>query len=290
MIRLPSSFVVTGAHRGRGSETRNDRRVRRRHGLHAPRMVLERAPTGPEIRTQVQRLRESGVNVSVPPTVELVRVSSHRRGHSIELVPTTAGVAARAAKRALDLLGAAVGLVVIAPFALVIAATVKLDSPGPVLFRQRRIGRDGRRFGVIKFRTMVVDAEGRRPALLAHSRDPGWLHLDHDPRVTRIGRLLRRSSLDELPQLWNVLRGDMSLVGPRPLIEDEGAGVPEWAQARTEVRPGLTGPWQVMGRTKLSFEEMLVLDWAYAVTHSFWGDVRLLALTVPALLGGRGAN
>jgi lipopolysaccharide/colanic/teichoic acid biosynthesis glycosyltransferase len=129
-----------------------------------------------------------------------------------------------------------------------------------------------------------------RAALLARSRDPNWLHLDDDPRVTRVGRLLRRSSLDELPQLWNVLRGQMSLVGPRPLVEVEYAQAPLWAHPRSDVDPGITGIWQVSGRTTIPFEDMLRLDSLYVITWSLGRDLWILLRTVPAVLSARGAN
>jgi len=167
---------------------------------------------------------------------------------------------------------------------------IKLDSPGPVLFTQVRVGRERRRFRLLKFRTMVVDAESRQEELRARSRDPNWLLLDHDPRVTRVGRLLRLSSLDEFPQLVNVLRGEMSLVGPRPLIESEDALLEWWARSRIDLTPGLTGLWQVLGRTSIPFEEMLKLDYLYVTNWSLWNDFRLMLRTLPAVLLHRGAN
>jgi lipopolysaccharide/colanic/teichoic acid biosynthesis glycosyltransferase len=193
-------------------------------------------------------------------------------------------------KRILDVFGSALLLVILAPLLAAIAVAIKLSSPGPVLFIQRRIGRDGRPFRLAKFRTMTCGAEALLDELKAASRDPHWLLLDHDPRVTRVGRVLRAASLDELPQLWNVLRGEMSLVGPRPLIETEHRLIADWARQRTRVRPGLTGPWQVGGRTNVSFEEMLTLDVCYVRDWSLRHDVVLLARTVPAVLTGRGAN
>ena len=193
-------------------------------------------------------------------------------------------------KRAFDVVMAALGLVVLAPVLVVIALAVWLSSPGPPLFRQLRAGRFGEPFRMWKFRTMTVGAESARPELLAQSRDPDWLSLENDPRVTRVGRFLRRTSLDELPQLLNVLHGEMSLVGPRPLPLAEHARAPEWSAPRLRVRPGLTGLWQVTGRTRTSFLEMLRIDCRYASRRSFWADLKILVQTVPAVLRGRGAN
>jgi lipopolysaccharide/colanic/teichoic acid biosynthesis glycosyltransferase len=193
-------------------------------------------------------------------------------------------------KRALDIAGAALGLLVLMPLLLALALAVRVSSPGPVIFRQRRAGQGHREFVMWKFRTMVDGADQMRAALTAHLRDDEWLDLPRDPRVTRLGRLLRRTSLDELPQLVNVLRGEMSLVGPRPLPLDEQARIPAWASGRAEVRPGLTGPWQVAGRERIGFIGMLRLDCDYVRERSLWGDLKLLALTLPAVLDGRGAK
>jgi len=173
---------------------------------------------------------------------------------------------------------------------MLIALLIRLDSPGSVLFRQRRVGRNGRPFEMLKFRTMVRDAEGMADGLRHRSNDPHWLLLDEDPRVTRVGRILRRTSLDELPQLWQVLRGQMSLVGPRPLTEEDQCHVPAWGAPRAKVLPGLTGLWQVEGRTRISFEDMIRLDCRYVHNWSLREDLLLLVRTVPALLTGRGAN
>jgi lipopolysaccharide/colanic/teichoic acid biosynthesis glycosyltransferase len=170
------------------------------------------------------------------------------------------------------------------------AVAIKLDSRGPVLFRQERIGRSGGRFALLKLRTMSADAESRRAQLLAQSKDPGWLHLERDPRITRVGKALRHTSIDELPQLWNVLKGDMSLVGPRPLIAEEDSRVDEWARGRLDLTPGITGLWQVLGRTSIPFEEMIRLDYLYVTNWSLWGDVRLILRTLPVVLRRSGAN
>jgi lipopolysaccharide/colanic/teichoic acid biosynthesis glycosyltransferase len=141
-----------------------------------------------------------------------------------------------------------------------------------------------------KFRSMVAAAEPRRTSLLAGSRQEGWLDLEHDPRITRVGNFLRHTSLDELPQLWNVLRGDMSLVGPRPLIAEEDQNVIGWARRRLNLTPGMTGVWQVMGRTNIPFEQMIMLDYLYVANWSLWGDIKLILQTVPVVLTRRGAN
>jgi exopolysaccharide biosynthesis polyprenyl glycosylphosphotransferase len=204
--------------------------------------------------------------------------------------PSVLSRSSRLAKRTLDLAGAGLLSFFALPLLAILAVAIKLDSKGPVFFRQERIGRSGQRFKLLKLRTMMVDAEGQRAALLAQSKDPGWLHLEHDPRITRVGRVLRLASLDELPQLWNVLRGDMSLVGPRPLVAEEDRMVDGWARGRLDLTPGITGLWQVLGRTSIPFEEMVKLDYLYVTNWSLWGDVRLILRTVPAVLRRDGAN
>ena len=193
-------------------------------------------------------------------------------------------------KRSVDIVCSGLLLTLSGPLLLVLGVVVRLDSPGPALFRQPRIGKGGRIFHVLKLRTMVLGAEAQRPALLGRSKDPSWLILDADPRVTRVGRILRRASLDELPQLWNVLKGEMSLVGPRPLIAAEDAKIDGWGRGRLDLTPGITGLWQVLGRTNLPFEEMVRLDYLYVTNWSLWGDIRLMLRTLPAVVGRRGAN
>lgn len=192
-------------------------------------------------------------------------------------------------KRLLDVTVSAALLIVLAPVYAAIAAAIRLDSPGPAIYRQRRRGRGEETLVLCKFRTMTVDADARLDDVLhlnlhAERGDPRMYKIPDDPRVTRVGAVLRRHSLDELPQLWNVLRGEISLVGPRPLMlmEDEHVG-PE-AAARRTVKPGLTGPWQVSGRNDLSFEQMLELDCAYARERSLLGDVRLILRTLPVIV------
>jgi exopolysaccharide biosynthesis polyprenyl glycosylphosphotransferase len=195
------------------------------------------------------------------------------------------------AKRAFDLVLSGAALGALAPALLVIALLVKLDSPGPVLFRQRRVGLHGRAFTLHKFRSMRVGAEAERHLLLARNEMDGPVFkVADDPRVTRVGRLLRRTSLDELPQLWNVLRGEMSLVGPRPPLPDEVRRYERWQRRRLSVKPGLTCTWQVSGRNEVGFRRWMELDLAYIDGWSLWEDVRIVLRTIPAVLLGRGAR
>ena len=195
----------------------------------------------------------------------------------------------RLAKAAVDRLLAAVGLVALAPVLLPVALLVRLDSPGPVLFSQVRIGREGREFRVVKFRTMYVDAELRLAELSNRNQTNGLLFkIADDPRITRIGHLLRRTSIDELPQLLNVLRGDMSLVGPRPLPVKDTDFTGD-VRRRLLVRPGITGLWQVNGRSRLSWEDAVRLDLYYVENWSIALDLAILARTVGAVLRGTGA-
>jgi exopolysaccharide biosynthesis polyprenyl glycosylphosphotransferase len=204
--------------------------------------------------------------------------------------PPVLSRSSRLVKRTLDFVGATLLGLLALPLIILAAVAIKLDTRGPALFRQERIGQGGRRFRLVKLRTMAADAESRRAALAAQSKDPGWLHLEHDPRITRVGRVLRLSSLDEAPQLWNVLKGDMSLVGPRPLVAEEDGRVAEWARGRLDLTPGITGLWQVLGRTSIPFEEMVRLDYLYVTNWSLWGDVRLILRTLPVVLRRSGAN
>jgi exopolysaccharide biosynthesis polyprenyl glycosylphosphotransferase len=191
-------------------------------------------------------------------------------------------------KRAFDLAVAGGTLLVTSPLWLASAVAIKVTSRGPVLFRQRRVGRHGRPFTIHKFRTMVVDAELRREELLALSRGP-LFKLEADPRMTRVGRFLRRWSIDELPQLLNVLRGDMSMVGPRPLVMFDRSELEDWHLQRLEVPPGITGLWQISGRSNLTFDECVQLDTFYIENWSVVYDVFILLQTIPAVLRGKGA-
>jgi len=194
-------------------------------------------------------------------------------------------------KRAIDMSGAGVGLFMLAPVMLAISLAIKATSKGPVFFRQRRAGLGGQPFYIYKFRTMVVDAEAQKAALRKYSEQDGpAFKMAHDPRITRIGKILRETSLDELPQLWNVLRGDMSLVGPRPLPMDESAACDRWQRRRLDVTPGLTCIWQVKGRSRVTFAEWMRMDVNYIRRRTIWHDVKILAETIPAVLLRRGAR
>lgn len=195
--------------------------------------------------------------------------------------PGSDGSLDRLAKRVLDVVGGLAGLILVGPVIGLLALAVRLQDGGPALFHQRRIGRFGRPFTIHKLRTMTVDAEAR-PVVGTKPRN--------DPRITPIGRVLRRLSLDELPQLWNVVRGEMSLVGPRPPLPSEVARYERWQWRRLSVRPGMTGLWQVSGRADLPVERWVELDLEYVDGWSLWVDLRLLARTVPAVISGTGAR
>jgi exopolysaccharide biosynthesis polyprenyl glycosylphosphotransferase len=198
---------------------------------------------------------------------------------------------ARIAKRALDLFVSTGVLVALGPLFLAVALAIKIDSRGPVFFKQTRAGRHGRLFHVLKFRSMYADAEERKREFerVNDLRDGVMFKIHLDPRTTRVGRVLRRYSLDELPQLLNVVRGEMSLVGPRPLIVPETDALAEWQERRLELRPGLTGPWQISGRSDVPFEEMVRFDYQYVAGWSLARDIEILLATVPTVLSGRGA-
>jgi exopolysaccharide biosynthesis polyprenyl glycosylphosphotransferase len=194
-------------------------------------------------------------------------------------------------KRLLDILASATALLLLAPLLAVTAIAVKLTSKGPVLFKQERVGLHGRTFHMLKFRSMVADAELRKSALAAENERSGPVFkMARDPRVTPLGRFIRKYSIDELPQLLNVLRGDMSVVGPRPAVPSEVAQYEAWQRRRLSVRPGLTCVWQVSGRDQVSFGAWMLLDMRYIDHWSLWEDIRLILQTVPVVVTGRGAS
>jgi exopolysaccharide biosynthesis polyprenyl glycosylphosphotransferase len=197
----------------------------------------------------------------------------------------------RTVKRTLDIVISSVLLLMLAPLLFAVAIAIKLTSPGPVLFKQERVGVNKRRFRIFKFRTMVPDAEQLMRSLERKNEVSGPVFkIWSDPRVTPIGRFLRRSSIDELPQLFNVLKGDMSLVGPRPLPARDYVGFNEdWQRRRFSVKPGITCLWQVNGRSRIPFDQWMLLDLQYMDEWSLWLDLKILARTVPAVIRGSGA-
>lgn len=194
-------------------------------------------------------------------------------------------------KRLIDLIGAGTGLLLLSPLLLAVAVMIKCVSRGPVFFFQDRTGVAGKRFRMVKFRTMVPNAEAKRDSLLAMNEQDGpAFKIKRDPRVTAWGRVLRATSIDELPQLWNVLRGEMSLVGPRPLPCKEADGCQPWQRRRLDVSPGLTCYWQVSGRSSVSFDQWMRMDLQYVDERSWWNDIKLILSTIPAVLSRRGAS
>lgn len=202
------------------------------------------------------------------------------------------GALSRGAKSFVDVTLGAAALVALIPFFLVVAALIKLSDPGgPVLFWQTRVGKHGRHFAFPKFRSMKVDAEAEIEQLAGENLNDGSItfKMEDDPRVTRLGRVIRKASLDELPQLWCVLTGEMSLVGPRPPLPREVARYSSAQRRRLDVVPGLTCIWQVSGRSNIPFDGQVVMDVEYIETQSLWLDLKLLLKTIPAVLNGRGA-
>jgi exopolysaccharide biosynthesis polyprenyl glycosylphosphotransferase len=195
---------------------------------------------------------------------------------------------ARYLKRGFDVAVATAGLLALAPVVAAIALAVKLDSKGPVFFRQVRVGHHGRRFHMLKFRSMVLDAEQRKAALADRNETEGFLKITDDPRITRVGRVLRKTSLDEIPQFFNVLAGHMSIVGPRPLVIDEDERIVGLDRSRLHLTPGMTGPWQVLGSSRIPVSEMISLDYIYVTNWSLWLDIKLLLRTFPHVLARRG--
>lgn len=194
-------------------------------------------------------------------------------------------------KRAMDASLAGLGVLALSPLFLLLAVVIRLDSRGPVLFSQTRVGQGGREFRCWKFRSMFVDAEARKAELENENEMAGGVifKMKQDPRITRVGRFIRKASIDELPQLWNVFVGDMSLVGPRPAVPSEVAQYTPYERGRLDVKPGITCFWQVSGRSDLPFDEQVRLDIEYAKVRSLKVDIGLLLRTIPAVLFARGA-
>ncbi len=261
-------------------------------GIH--RLILGPGTTrSGELPDWIRVIGSSGVKVSVMPDVARVVTSSTEldRLHGITLVGMRRSkmtLSSYAIKRGVDVVVSASALLAAAPFVAILALLIKLDSPGPVIFRQQRAGRHGEPFGVLKLRTMFDGAEERKSHLRHLNEAEGVFKIEADPRITGVGAPLRRLHLDELPQLWNVLRGDMSLVGPRPLPLDEDASLVGWHRRRLDMRPGMTGIWQALGSSRISVREMVKLDYQYVAHWSLWNDMRIMVLTLRQVLYGRG--
>jgi exopolysaccharide biosynthesis polyprenyl glycosylphosphotransferase len=244
----------------------------------------------------IRRLLNAGVNVELSPTLpdiaaERLTIRALGRFPVMYLEPFHQSGWRSAAKRLFDFCGAFVGLLMLSLPLLVVSALIKLDSRGPVFYRQQRVGKGGRLFDVVKFRTMVPNAHALRNELVTLNEADGPLFkIRNDPRVTRVGRFLRKTSIDELPQLWNVLRGEMSLVGPRPALPEEAALWSADLRDRLRVQPGITGMWQVSGRSNTSFEEYSRLDLYYVDNWSLLTDLSILGKTLPSVLLQRGAS
>ncbi|HEY2572166.1 MAG TPA: exopolysaccharide biosynthesis polyprenyl glycosylphosphotransferase, partial [Solirubrobacteraceae bacterium] len=242
----------------------------------------------------VRTLKAVGVRVSVLPRMLEVVGSSVEFDdlHGVTLMGVRRFDLTRssaAIKRSFDLLGASLGLLAISPLLIAFALAIKLDGRGPVFFRQLRVGRHGRRFHMLKFRTMVPDADAMKESLRHRNEaQDGLFKIARDPRVTRMGRFLRMTALDELPQLLNIVKGEMSLVGPRPLVIEEDERIEGWHRRRLELMPGMTGPWQILGPARVPLKEMVALDYLYVANWSLWTDVKILLRTVPHVLGRRG--
>jgi exopolysaccharide biosynthesis polyprenyl glycosylphosphotransferase len=263
-----------------------------RNDVHRVILAPESADTD-EVLELISLVKNLGVRVSVLPRMfEVV-------GTAVEFDTlnglTVLGVrrfglprSSRAIKRAMDIAGASLGLLAISPLWIAIALAIKLTSRGPILFRQTRVGRDGTRFTMLKFRTMVDGADAMKARLAERNEAVGLFKITDDPRVTRVGRLLRRTSLDELPQLLNVLRGEMSLVGPRPLVVDEDCKIQGRHRRRLHLTPGMTGDWQILGSARIPLHEMVKIDYLYVANWSLWNDAKILARTVLYVFSARG--
>jgi exopolysaccharide biosynthesis polyprenyl glycosylphosphotransferase len=246
-----------------------------------------------DILDVVRSLKDLEVQIDIVPRLfEIVgprlNINSVEGLAIVSIPPLRLSRSSRLMKRGLDLTLATTGLILCAPFMALVALLIKLDSSGPVLFTQVRMGANDRSFRMFKFRTMVNGADQHKTALSHLNKhangDPRMFKIPGDPRVTKVGRALRRFSIDELPQLFNVVKGEMSLVGPRPLVLNEDEFVASWARRRLSLRPGMTGTWQILGRTDIPFDEMVKLDYLYVTNWTLAGDLKILARTIPAIV------
>jgi exopolysaccharide biosynthesis polyprenyl glycosylphosphotransferase len=244
--------------------------------------ILTAEELGVPVRISLDVMKFGRARMSVGEIAGVPMLALHR---------TPSDTLALAMKRAFDVVSSVALIALLAPLYAVIAAAIKLDSPGPVFFRQRRVGLNGRTFEILKFRSMYADAEARQEALLAHNEMSGPVFkIAKDPRITPVGRLLRRASLDEFPQFWNVLRGEMSIVGPRPPIPAEVRQYKRWQRRRLSMKPGITCIWQISGRNEIDFDRWMELDMQYIDGWSLWRDLQICLRTIPALITARGAH
>lgn len=256
-------------------------------------VVVPHDRVGEEVPEIIRAIKSLGVKVSVAPrmldavgsAMEIDDIGGTQLMGVRDLKMTASS---SFLKRGMDLLLACGGLIVLAPLFALTALAIKLDSRGPVFYRQHRIGRDGRAFRIFKFRSMRVGAHDERSDLMHMNETAGLFKIADDPRVTRVGRLLRASCIDELPQLINVVLGNMSLVGPRPLVPEEDENITGWYRRRSHIMPGITGVWQLLGPVRIPLDEMVKLDYLYVTHWSIWSDVKILLRTVPHVLARRG--
>ena len=265
-------------------------------GLQIDRVILSNdAGRRDDLLEVIRVVKSHGVKVSVLPEASRVAGSAVELDHLHGM--TLLGMrrfeitrSSRAIKRSVDLVGSSLALLMLSPLLIVAAVAIKLDTRGPVFYRQRRVGLGGEEFEMLKFRSMVGEADSLRPELehLNEGAD-GLFKIADDPRITRVGRWLRGTQFDEVPQFFNVLRGEMSLVGPRPLIPEEDRRIVGWYRRRLDVRPGMTGHWQVLGSSqRIPLDEMVKLDYLYLANWSLWGDITLLLRTIPFVVSRRG--
>ena len=251
-----------------------------------------------ELRMFISELQMMGVLVDVNIEIfDLIpygnRTINRVGGYEVvsfarNVIPTSGAVL----KRVMDILGGLIGMMVFGIAAVFVVPAIRMDSPGPAIFRQTRVGKNGRRFQLYKFRSMYQDAEQRKKELMDRNEISGLMFkIEDDPRITRVGRFLRKTSLDELPQFWNVLKGDMSLVGTRPPTVDEFEQYGATHKARLSMTPGLTGIWQISGRSEIkSFDEVVAMDMEYIDHWSIWLDIKILVRTIPAVLKRKGSK
>ncbi len=265
----------------------------RRHNVHRIIIAANHAGQNDATLNLVREAKATGLRVSLLPGI-LGAVGSSVVFDDLWGV-TVLGVprfglsrSSSALKRAFDLAGAVPLTLLLSPVMLICAVLIKVDTRGPVFFRQTRVGRDGHHFSIFKFRTMVDGADAMKHELFDHNEADGLFKIADDPRITSVGKWLRRSCLDELPQLLNVLRGEMSLVGPRPLVVNEDERITGLDRHRLHLTPGMTGPWQILGSSRVPLAEMVKLDYLYIANWSLWSDVKILLRTIPMVVERRG--